>query len=147
MESIDRRNERGKGFVNIVIAEGAMPKGGKQIGQEAKIHGGNFRLGGIGVYLQQQLEERHCPLDIRTTILGHIQRGGTPIAFDRVLATSMGVRAFKMICEEDFGKMVAYKDYKLVSVPLAEAIAKTKTVPTDHYMIETARSLGISFGD
>ena len=107
----------------------------------------NFRLGGVGLALQQQLKSLRCQHEIRTTILGHIQRGGTPIAFDRVLATSMGVKAFDMICDGEFGKMVAYKGYSLQSVPLADAIAKLKTVPPDHYLVKTARSLGISFGD
>lgn len=147
LDCVEERYDQDQGFVNIVIAEGATTKAGTLIGLEPDQPGVNFRLGGVGLALQQQLKNLNCRHEIRTTILGHIQRGGTPIAFDRVLASSMGVKAFEMICDGKFGKMVSYKNYALKSVPLVDAIAKIKTVPPDHYMVKTARSLGISFGD
>lgn len=147
MDRISQRYEEGRGFINIVIAEGAVTKEGMVIGEEPEKPGGSFRLGGVGYALQEQLKQLGCQPEIRTTILGHLQRGGTPIAFDRVLATSMGVEAFNAVREGDFGKMIAYKNYGLTRVRLADAIAHVKTVPTDHYLIGVARSLGISFGD
>lgn len=147
LDRINQRFERDQSFVNIVIAEGATTQEGNLTGQESEKPGGSFRLGGIGYVLQEQLEALNCEPEIRTTILGHIQRGGTPIAFDRILASSMGVEAFNMVRDGDFGKMVAYKNYRLERVPIADAIASRKTVPTDYYLVQVARSLGISFGD
>lgn len=148
LKKIKKRYKKGKGFVNIVIAEGAMEKGGESSGEQAvDIGDAHKKLAGIGNYLRTRLEEMGCPAQIRTTTLGHIQRGGTPVAFDRILASSMGVKAFELVEKQQFGKMVAYQNYGLTEVTLKEAVATYNHVNLDHYLIKTARSLGISFGD
>ncbi|HHM20615.1 MAG TPA: ATP-dependent 6-phosphofructokinase [Bacteroidetes bacterium] len=148
LKKIKKRYHKGRGFVNIVVAEGARPIGGRVVGTAPKSAGDeHIKLGGIGIYLRQQLEQMGCPAQIRTTILGHTQRGGTPIAFDRILAAAMGVKAFELILEGAFGQMVSYKNNRMQSVPLKEAISKYKVLQLDSYLVDTARRLGISFGD
>ena len=145
---IDKRYKKGKGFMNIVIAEGAKPLGGEAFGRAAKDAGDpHLKLGGICNQLRYQLEDLGCIAQIRTTVLGHIQRGGTQVAFDRILATSMGVKAFDMVAAGDFGQMVAYQNNEFVSVPLSSVIMTNKNVSPDHALVHTARSIGISFGD
>jgi len=148
LHKINTRYRKGKGFVNIVIAEGAMPKDGTIVGHRAIDLGDeHIKLGGIGNYLRLQLEKEGCKPQIRTTTLGHIQRGGTPVAFDRILATAMGVKAFELIEEGKFGEMVSYKNNKITSVPLEEAVKGNKLVSPDDYLVRIARATGISFGD
>lgn len=148
LEKINKRYRKGRGFVNIVIAEGAMPRNGTVVARRpADIGDQHIKLGGIGNYLRMQLEERGCEPQIRNTTLGHIQRGGTPAAFDRILATAMGVKAFELIQEGQFGRMVSYRNNRVESVPLEEAIKENKFVNPDHYLVNVARSTGISFGD
>lgn len=145
---IEKRYKKGKGFVNIVVAEGAKPAGGEAIGQASGDVGDrHFKLGGVANYLKYQLEEAGCQQQIRTTILGHVQRGGTPVAFDRLLATSMGVKAFELIHEGNHGRMVSLKNNIVTSVPLDEAVGGNKFVAPDNYLVHVARSVGISFGD
>ncbi len=148
VERINQRYDRGRGFMNIVIAEGAKPLGGKVLGRAATVQGDeHLKLGGICNALRYALEEKGCEAQIRTTILGHIQRGGTPIAFDRLLATAMGVKAFELVQSEAYGQMVSFQNNKIDSVPIAEAVVENKQVSPDHYLVQVARSIGISFGD
>ncbi len=148
LEKINKRYEKGEGFVNIVISEGARPADGSVVGQKSKDIGDeHIKLGGIANYLKQQIEDSGCQAQVRTTILGHVQRGGTPMAFDRILATAMGVKAFELIVGSDFGKMVTYRNNEISSVSIAEAVSKYNFLSKDHYLVRTARSLGISFGD
>jgi 6-phosphofructokinase 1 len=148
VKTINKRYNKGEGFVNIVIAEGAKPKEGSIVGQKSKDVGEeHIKLGGIANYLKQQIEESGCPAQVRTTILGHVQRGGTPMAFDRILATAMGVKAFEMIANGEYGKMVTYRNNELSSVTLAEAVSAYNFLSKDHYLVRTARTIGISFGD
>lgn len=148
LERIHKRIVRGRGFVIIVIAEGAKSVGGELTGQESNEIGyANFRLGGAGLRLEQELKKSGCEVDIRTSILGHLQRGGIPNAYDRILATQFGVKAFEMILEKDFGKMVAYKHPDIVAVPIIEAIAEYNYVKKNDQLLRTARGIGISFGD
>ena len=148
LKKINKRYHKGRGFINIVIAEGAKPKGGKVVGKRAKEGSDeHIKLGGIGNYLRMQLEEKGCKAQIRTTILGHIQRGGTPVAFDRILATAMGVKAFELVKEEAFGRMVSFRNNQIESVPLEAAVKENKFVSPNHYLVKTARKMGISFGD
>lgn len=147
-KKINKRYRKGKGFVNIVIAEGAKPKGGAVVGKKAKDKGDeHIKLGGIANYLRMQLEDYGVKPQIRTAILGHIQRGGTPVAFDRVLATAMGVKAFELARDGEFGRMVSFKNNDIDSVTIAEAATGNKFVSADHYLLKSARSMGISFGD
>ena len=148
IKKIHKRYKKGKGFVNIVIAEGAKVRGGDTVGKEAKSIGDQHKkLGGIGNWLRAELEAKKCKAQIRTTILGHIQRGGTPVAFDRILATAMGFKAFELVLAGAFGKMVAFKNNQMEAVSIKEAISEYNYVDTDHYLIRTARALGVSFGD
>ena len=148
LERINKRYHKGKGFMNIVVAEGARPVGGEVVGRQSKEAGDtHIKLGGIANFVQMELEARDCPAQVRTTVLGHVQRGGGPIAFDRILASAMGVKAYELVRDGDFGKMVAYQCNKMGAVPIEEVVKGNKRVAPDHYLIQVARSLGISFGD
>lgn len=148
IQKINKRYDKGKGFVNIVVAEGAKPKEGAAIGQKSKDVGDeHVKLGGIANYLKSQIEDSGCPAQVRTTVLGHVQRGGTPVAFDRILATAMGVKAFELIVQGDFGKMVTFRNNSISSVKISEAVLDYNFLSKDHYLVNTARSIGISFGD
>ena len=147
-QDIEKRYKDGKGFVNVVIAEGASPKDGTitarasdEIGYE------NLRLGGVAYQLSQQLKELDCQADIREMVLGHLQRGGTPNAFDRVLATQYGVKAMELALEGQFGQMVTFKNNEIQHVSLKEATASYNNVDPDCYLVKAARGVGISFGD
>ena len=145
VKTIKSRYRNGKGFVNIVIAEGAK-MGGKKIGKrEAGDH--NIKLGGVGLQLRQMLEEEGMEPDVRVTTLGHIQRGGTPVAFDRVLATAFGVKAFEMVTKGRFGRMVTFVNNEVKDTTLSKAIKEYNHVSKRHYLIKTARQIGVSFGD
>ena len=143
---IEKRFVKGRGFANIVIAEGAKPIKGSVVGTKANDGDAHIKLGGIGVALRQQLEELGCPGQVRTATLGHIQRGGTPVAFDRILATAMGVKAFEMVEAQEYGRMVSFRNNKISSVTIKEAVEEYNVVDKDHYLINTAKKLGISFG-
>jgi len=137
-EHLKQRYERGKKFSIVVVAEGAKPNEGESVVTQTSETDefGNVRLGGIGHYLAKEIGNR-MNVETRVIILGHVQRGGTPTAYDRVLATRFGVAAVELIKNSDFGKMVALKGNKIVSINLEEAISKTKTVDMDLYDIAT----------
>ena len=117
----------------VVVAEGALPEEGSEITSAAGVDAfGHARLGGIGDWLGRQIEER-TGKEARTTVLGHIQRGGTPTAFDRVLATRFGLHAIDAVHDSDFGKMVALRSTEIIRVPLAEATKELKTVSPELY--------------
>ena len=145
-QCIRDRDKLGARFSIVVVAEGAHPKDGGFMLIEAA-HGGHVeRLGGIGIRCAAQLEEL-TGKETRYVVLGHLQRGGTPTAFDRTLATRFGGKAVELILKGQFGKMVANHPPDLVPVPLGEVVGKTKTVPLDYDLVTTARALGVSFGD
>src|ERR687897_1059882 len=113
----------------IVVAEGAQPLEGQMVLQNQELDAfGHVRLGGIGQWLAEQLEEK-TGKEARTVVLGHIQRGGTPTAFDRVLATRFGLQAIDAVHEGDFGKMMALRGTDIVRVPLIDGTGELKTVP------------------
>jgi 6-phosphofructokinase 1 len=149
LKRIQKRFIRGKGFANIVIAEGAKPVGGGMVYQQKNEEKGviTSRLGGVALRLKEELKAAGCEGEIRETVLGHLQRGGTPTAYDRVLATQFGVKAFEMVLEEKFGEMVAYKHPDIISVPFKEVMKQYNYVNMDSYLIRTAKGIGISFGD
>ena len=133
--SIKNRHERGKNFSIIVVAEGARFKDESLFVQEKKVDEfGHVRLGGIGHALGK-LIEKNTGFETRVTVLGHIQRGGSPTAFDRVLGTRYGVKAYDLVKEGKFGKMVALRGNQIVDVSLEEATAKLKTVDLELYEI------------
>lgn len=147
VRKIESRYDKGKGFVNIVIAEGAKPKGGEVTASQAQEGSRHVKLGGVAFQLSQQLKEAGVHPDIRETILGHVQRGGGPIAFDRVLATMLGVKAFEMVANGEFGKMAAFRNNDFVAVPLAEATKNNKKIDPQGFLVKGAKAVGICFGD
>jgi phosphofructokinase-like protein len=129
---VDARFERGYAPI-IVVAEGAVPKGGEMVLKDAeKDSFGHVRLSGIGDWLGRELERR-TGHEARTTVLGYVQRGGTPTARDRVLATRFGIRAIDAVRDGDFGQMAALHGNDVELVPLADAVAQLKTVPPELY--------------
>jgi ATP-dependent phosphofructokinase / diphosphate-dependent phosphofructokinase len=117
----------------IVVAEGAVPREGQMATQDAELDAfGHVRLGGIGQWLEREIEAR-TGKEARATVLGHIQRGGTPTAYDRVLATRFGLHAADAVHEGDSGVMVALRGTDIVRVPLQEATRELKTVPVERY--------------
>lgn len=147
-DHIEKIANNGRGFVNIVIAEGARPINGSIIGIETNEIGyQHIKLTGAAIRLMEELKDLKITSDIRATILGHLQRGGTPTSFDRVLATQFGVKAFEMVLEKQFGHMVAYQNNDIVSVKLSDAIKKFNLVKLDSSLVKTARGVGINFGD
>ena len=134
-EYIKRRQERGRNFSIIVVAEGAKPKGGKEIIYSEKIDEfGHIRLGGVGYFLGKEIE-KCLGIETRVVVLGHLQRGGSPTAFDRVLATRYGIAAIDLVHQGKFGHMVALQGNKIVSVPLKDVVSKRKTVDLKLYEI------------
>jgi ATP-dependent phosphofructokinase / diphosphate-dependent phosphofructokinase len=130
---IRRRHDTGRTFSIVVVAEGATPKDGELITEhQATDAFGHVRLGGIAVELEKEIEQR-TGYETRMTILGHVQRGGTPLAFDRVLGTRFGVEAMAAAAEGDFGQMVALRGTSIERVPLAEALAEPKLVDPELY--------------
>jgi phosphofructokinase-like protein len=145
-QCIRDRDKFGARFSIVVVAEGAHPKDGNVTLIEAA-HGGHVeRLGGIGIRCAAQLEEL-TGKETRYVVLGHLQRGGSPTAFDRTLATRFGGKAVELLMKGPVGKMVANHPPDLVPIPLGEVVGKTKTVPLDYDLLLTARALGVSFGD
>jgi 6-phosphofructokinase 1 len=140
------RERLGKHFSIVVVAEGAFPVGGKPTHAEGKHAGREQRLGGIGERVAAAVSEL-TGKETRVVILGHLQRGGPPTTFDRVLGTRFGAAAARLIKKGAFGRMVALMPPNVESVPIREAISRMKTVPLDSDIIESAREIGISFGD
>jgi 6-phosphofructokinase 1 len=145
-ERIMAREKWGASFSIVVVAEGAMPKDGKRhLIQEA--HGGNVeRLGGAAASVSAQLGKL-TGKETRSVVLGHLQRGGAPTSFDRVLASRFGGKAVQLLIDGDVDKMVAFHPPAIVGVPLESIVGRTKNVPLDSDLLATARALGVSFGD
>jgi ATP-dependent phosphofructokinase / diphosphate-dependent phosphofructokinase len=130
---IRRRHSRGRYFSIVVAAEGAVPKDGmSETVEGGEDEFGHVRLGGIGQLLEREIEER-TGFETRATVLGHIQRGGTPTAFDRVLATRLGLAAVDAANESRWGTMPALRGTRIQLVPLSEAVADLRRVPVDEY--------------
>lgn len=147
VKRIQSRYVNGKGFVNIVISEGAKAKDGSIVSSHGSKGSEHVRLGGVAYQLSKQLKDAGCEAEIRETVLGHVQRGGGPTAFDRVLATLFGVKAVELLLEGSFGRMVALKNNTIASVTLEEATEKYNFVDKNGYIVKAAKGLGISFGD
>jgi 6-phosphofructokinase 1 len=138
--SITRRRSRGRFFSIVVVAEGAIPQEGtmETVGGEVDSFG-HVRLGGIGVRLEQEIENR-TGFETRATILGHVQRGGTPTAFDRVLATRLGIAAIDAAHSGDWGQMASLRGQAIRLVPLEEAVRELRTVTDEDYAVAEALS-------
>lgn len=148
IDKINSRFHKDRGFAIIVIAEGAKPVGGDiEYAESDEVGYKNLRLGGVATKLIHDLKQSGVKTDMRETVLGHLQRGGTPIAYDRILASQFGVKAFEMVLEEKYGEMVAYRHPDIMSVPFDEAISQYNFVNPDSYLVKTARGLGICLGD
>ena len=138
---INRRHDRGRYFSIVVAAEGATPKAGTMEVLTGDLDEfGHPRLGGIGVRLEHEIEKR-TGYETRATVLGHVQRGGTPTAFDRVLATRLGLAAIRGAHDGAWGMMTSLRGNEIKLVTLAEAVAEVRRVPTEEY-----ESLGVLFG-
>ncbi|MDK2800946.1 MAG: ATP-dependent phosphofructokinase / diphosphate-dependent phosphofructokinase [Clostridiales bacterium] len=146
-EKIEDRRHAGKDFSIVVVAEGAKPKDGEMVvSQVVEDSPDPIRLGGIGAKIAQELEQR-VGLESRATILGHLQRGGTPTAYDRILSTRYGAAAVELIMEGKFGNMVTLKGNDMSYDSLENVIGKLKNVDPDGELVRTAKSIGISLGD
>ena len=145
-DKIRERESRGRQFSIIVAAEGAMPKGGKMQYVIEKEGGFEGRLGGVGEILARDIEAT-LGCETRALVLGHLQRGGRPTNFDRLLGTRYGSAAMRLAASGEWGQMVALKPPTITSVPLESAVSRLKRVPKSSDMIRAARDLGISFGD
>jgi 6-phosphofructokinase 1 len=135
------REYRGSNFSIVVCAEGAVERGGEQLYQEA-----TGTLGGIGAYVATQVG-KVTDKDARVVVLGHLQRGGVPTPFDRILATRFGAAAVRLLAEGRYGEVVVSRGAQITTVAMRETAGKVRTVPPDHEMILTARAMGVAFGD
>jgi ATP-dependent phosphofructokinase / diphosphate-dependent phosphofructokinase len=140
IQKIRQREKTGSRFTNIVVAEGAMEVGSNPIYYDKEA----MRLGGVGSHLRRRIEEE-TGKEARSVVLGHLQRGGSPNAFDRMLGTNFGACAVRALANGQTGKMVALKSGEVSTVPLSDAIANIKTVNIEGQLVRTARDIGISF--
>lgn len=148
VDAINSRFVDGSGFAIIVVAEGAKGIDGDVVANKVDEVGYQHqKLGGIGFRIEKELKEAGCLEDTRVTVLGHLQRGGIPTAFDRILATEFGVKAFEMVLNKEFGKMVSFKNNDITTVDLADAVKTYKFISKDSHLIKTARGVGICLGD
>lgn len=143
---IIERDKHNQHFTLIVVAEGAHLPNGSLVIEERNAAGGQDRLGGVGSRIALEIERR-LGRETRTCVLGHLQRGGKPTTFDRMLATQLGVHAVRLISEGRFGEMVCYRPPHIQSVPLCEAINHLSQVDPWGSAVQSARALDISFGD
>jgi 6-phosphofructokinase 1 len=143
---IAEREQRGRRFSIVVVAEGACEKGADFVTSASSSEPGEARLGGIGAIVTAELEKRTGKAS-RVCVLGHLQRGGRPTTFDRALCSIFGAEAVELVAANDFGKMVAYQGSKVAAIPILEAVGKLKTIRPDGSLARTARALGISLGD
>jgi len=146
-DKIRQRELMGKRFSLVCVAEGAYPKDGQQVlkGHDIKRHDPK-QLGGIGEIVAKKIEE-NTGQETRVTVLGHLQRGGSPTPFDRILSTKFGAFAIDLVSRRKFGRMVALKGNEVKNVKIEDAIAKQKLVQLDTQAVIAAKAVGISFGN
>jgi len=145
IEAFHRRHGRGVSYSIAVVAEGAKPKGGAHAVVAAGDVTRQEKLGGAGMVLAEMIAA-NTEYEVRTTVLGHVQRGGAPCAFDRELATRFGVKAVELIAEGKFGHVAAVEHGQLVAKPMEKAIKKLKLVDPAGELVRTAKGVGIEFG-
>jgi 6-phosphofructokinase 1 len=144
-DRVASRARRGRRFSIVVVAEGARRPDGAKVYRTGEGRDPIAdRLGGLSFRVAQELSER-TGLSVRNTVLGHVQRGGSPSPFDRVLATRFGVHAVRMVVERRFGRMASLRDGEVVDVPIVEAVARLKTVDPRGDLVRAAREVGVSF--
>ncbi len=145
-EVCQARSFHGKAFTIVVVSEGAKPIGGDVvINRIVKDSPDPIRLGGISQVVADQITDK-TKLETRTTILGHVQRGGTPCAYDRVLATIFGHVAMELAVKGQWNRMVAMQKGNIVSVPIEEVADRQRLVPMDHPLVAAAKGIGTSLG-
>jgi ATP-dependent phosphofructokinase / diphosphate-dependent phosphofructokinase len=145
-EKIRYRDSVGRKFSIVVIAEGAFPVGGQASVIGASLPGQAVRVGGIAEVLAREIQSR-TGKETRSLVLGHLQRGGMPTGYDRLLATRFGGAAVRAVADGRFGHMVALQSPHIVTIPITEALRETKRVDPNGDVVMTARAVGISFGD
>jgi 6-phosphofructokinase 1 len=144
----DKLIERKKGGSHssiVVVAEGAKPAGGEMAVREKAADGYVLRLGGMGEIVGDEISKR-TGIETRVTVLGHLQRGGSPCPFDRLLASRYGAAAVELIAQKKYGEMVSYQPPVITSVPLEKAISNLKLVEPDSELVKIAEGMGVSFG-
>ena len=141
------RNGKGKSFTIIAVSEGAKPIGGEVVVDQV-VHDSPdpIRLGGVSEVLADQIAER-IGLETRATILGHVQRGGSPVAYDRVLATRFGHKAVELVGAGEFNRMVVHERGQISSVAISEVANQQRLVPTDHPLLAAVRAIGVCMGN
>lgn len=145
VEKINEREAKGRHYTMIVVAEGAMEKDGEII-TKGKSVGQEVQLGGIADRLAKELSER-TGKESRSVVLGHLQRGGSPSTYDRLISLRFGAAAIRCIQERDFNKLVVLQDNKLTRIPITSVAGKMKSVPLESDTMQTARDIGICLGD
>jgi ATP-dependent phosphofructokinase / diphosphate-dependent phosphofructokinase len=143
---IEERYRSGRRFCIVVVAEGAREQGGEASYAEAAAPGAAARYGGLADQLARRIDQA-TGHETRALVLGHLQRGGSPTAYDRLIALRFGAAAVRCVEARHFGTMVALAPPNIHAVPIADAVERIKRVPLDSDTVETARDLGISFGD
>ncbi len=145
-KKVIKRHMSGKKFSIVCVAEGAKPIDGEMVVKESDVKRTDpIRLGGIAELVSKKIEE-NTGLETRYTVLGHLQRGGSPTPFDRILSTKFGTSAIELAINKEFGKMVALRGNRIISVDIEEAIAKQKLVTRDDEAVKAAKAVGICFG-
>lgn len=145
-EKIRARDQTGRHFSIVVVAEGAYPVGGRESIIGESLPGQDRRLGGLAGRLAWEIQER-TGKEARSLVLGHLQRGGMPTGYDRLLAARFGGAAVEVVEQQQWGHMVALQSPHIVAIPITEALAVPKRVDPHHDIVRTARATGISFGD
>jgi len=145
-QKIFEREKEGKHFTLVVVAEGAREQGKDFVTATASEKNREARLGGIGGVVGAEIQAR-TGKEVRVCVLGHLQRGGAPTSFDRVLCTRFGAHAVQLIADEQYGYMTALQSPDTVPVKILDAIGRIRTVPPDGNLVRTARALGITFGE
>ncbi len=145
VQKIKEVQKSGRNYALLVVSEAAAPKGGKP--KTVKYYSGDERYGGIGDYIGQELN-RILGIDTRVTVLGHVQRGGSPVSRDRIIASALGTKAIELISEGKFDRMVAWDSQdKVIDVNISEALKGQQVVNMEGSLVKTAKGLGISFGN
>jgi 6-phosphofructokinase 1 len=145
-KAIDERRRRGGRFSIVVVAEGAFPAGGDRVVKERGKAGRSVeRLGGIGDYVAREVA-KCLDMDTRVTVLGHLQRGGSPSTFDRCLGSRFGIKALDLVARGEFGMMACLQGREIRSVPIAKAVKKLKLIEPDGELVRCAEQMGIVLG-
>jgi 6-phosphofructokinase len=144
-ERLIERKKGGRKSSIVIVAEGAKPSGGEMAVREKAADGYVLRLGGMGEIVANEISNR-TGIETRVTVLGHVQRGGSPCPYDRILATRYGSAAVELIAQKKYGEMVSYQPPVITSVPLDKAISCLKLVDPEGELVKIGEGMGVSFG-